>query len=136
MRIMIIFFLLISNNVLADIINIDNKKFRELLKQGIPVIDVRTKKEWNKTGVIKNSHLISMINDQGKYSLKDWYTKYSKIELKDNKFISSNKSYKVLPGLDVVANIIIGKRSIISNLLAPFNKSFNKSLNENIWYFN
>ena len=58
------------------------------------------------------------------------------IELKDNKFISSNKSYKVLPGLDVVANIIIGKRSIISNLLAPFNKSFNKSLNENIWYFN
>ena len=87
MRIIFIFLLLLSNNVFADIINIDNKKFRELLRQDIPVIDIRTKKEWIKTGVIKNSYLISMINDQGKYSLKDWYNKYSKIELKDNKVI-------------------------------------------------
>ncbi len=108
MRIMIIFFLLISNNVLADIINIDNKKFRELLKQGIPVIDVRTKKEWNKTGVIKNSHLISMINDQGKYSLKDWYTKYSKIELKDNKVI--------------IICAVGGRSKYISNIIKKINK--------------
>ena len=44
MRTILIFLLLISNTVFAEIINIDNKKLKKLLKQGIPVIDVRTKK--------------------------------------------------------------------------------------------
>jgi rhodanese-related sulfurtransferase len=84
MRTILIFLLLISNTVFAEIINIDNKKLKKLIKQGIPVIDVRTKKEWIKTGVISDTYLISMINEEGKYSLKDWYKQFSKIELKDD----------------------------------------------------
>ncbi len=111
MKILIIILLLISKTVFADIINIDNKKLKNLLKQGIPVIDVRTKKEWIKTGVIKNTYLISMINEQGKYSLKDWYKQFLKIELKNNAV--------------VIICAVGGRSKYISKILHNVNKEIN-----------
>ena len=87
MKFSIIFFLLFSNIVFADIIDINNEELKKLIKKGIPIIDVRTKKEWVKTGIIKNSHLISMINDKGRYSLENWFNEFSKIKLKNNSTI-------------------------------------------------
>ncbi len=87
MKLAIIFFLLFSNIVFADIIDINNEELKKLIKKGIPIIDVRTKKEWVKTGIIKNSHLISMINDKGRYSLENWFNEFSKIKLKNNSTI-------------------------------------------------
>ncbi|MAQ06803.1 MAG: hypothetical protein CMN50_03785 [SAR116 cluster bacterium] len=108
MRTILIFLLLISNTVFAEIINIDNKKLKKLLKQGIPVIDVRTKKEWIKTGVISDTYLISMINEEGKYSLKDWYKQFSKIELKDDAV--------------VLICAVGGRSSYIAKILQSINK--------------
>ena len=125
MRTMLIFLLLISNTVFAEITNIDNKKLKTLLKQGIPVIDVRTKKEWIKTGVINNTYLISMINEQGKYSLKDWYKQFSKIELKENAV--------------VLICAVGGRSSYIAKILQSINKDidiFNLEKGINHWIAN
>ncbi len=82
--IIIIFF---SNTVFAEVINIGNEKLKMLLKQDIPIVDVRNKNEWEKTGIISRSYLISMLNHNGKYSLENWYNQFSKIKLKNNSVV-------------------------------------------------
>ena len=76
-----------SNTVFAEIINIGNEKLKYLLNQGIPIVDVRNKNEWEKTGVIYKSHLVSMLDNNGKYSIVNWYNKFSKIKLKNDSVI-------------------------------------------------
>ena len=87
MKKLIIICLLFSKTVFADVINIDNKELKELLKKGIPIVDVRTKQEWQNTGIIKNSFLISMINEKGRYSFEDWLKRFSDIKLENNSVI-------------------------------------------------
>tara|TARA_B100001769_G_C21681566_1_gene377441 strand:+ start:41 stop:448 length:408 start_codon:yes stop_codon:yes gene_type:complete len=82
--IIIIFF---SNTVFAEVINIGNEKLKMLLKQDIPIVDVRNKNEWETTGIISKSYLISMLNHNGKYSLENWYNQFSKIKLKNNSVV-------------------------------------------------
>ena len=82
--IIIIFF---SNTVFAEVINIGNEELKILLKQGIPIVDVRNKNEWEATGTISMSHLISMLNHNGKYSIENWYNEFSKMKLKNNSVI-------------------------------------------------
>ena len=82
-----------SNTVFAEIINIGNEKLKYLLNQGIPIVDVRNKNEWEKSGVIYKSHLVSMLDNNGKYSIVNWYNKFSKIKLKssENTFFENNR---------------------------------------------
>ncbi len=87
MKKLLFFFLFISNTVFGDVINIDNKELKQLIEKGIPVVDVRTEEEWKKTGIIKNSFLVSMINKKGRYSFQDWSQRFSKIKLKNNSVI-------------------------------------------------
>ena len=87
MKIIIIILILLSKTVYSEIFNIDNERLKELIKQNIAIIDVRTEQEWKKTGVISHSYLISMIDDNGKYSLENWYRNFSKIKLKNNSVI-------------------------------------------------
>ena len=87
MRKLIIIMLFMSNTVFAEIINIGNEKLKYLLNQGIPIVDVRNKNEWEKSGVIHKSHLVSMLDNNGKYSIVNWYNKFSKIKLKNDSVI-------------------------------------------------
>ncbi len=41
--------------------NINNAQLRAMLKQGVPVYDVRRDDEWKRTGVIKGSRLLTII---------------------------------------------------------------------------
>ena len=90
MKVLIILLILISKTTLSEVINVDNKKLKKLMTRGIPIIDVRTEKEWKATGILKKSYLISMINDKGKYSLDDWFKKFSQIKLKNNSIEGNN----------------------------------------------
>ncbi len=87
MKKLIFIFIFLIQNAYSDVISINNQKLDELLKKGIPIIDVRTEKEWNKTGIIKNSFLVSMINKRGRYSFSDWMKRFSDINLKNNSAI-------------------------------------------------
>ena len=87
MKKLIIIFLLFSKTVFSDVKNINNEELKHLLKKGVPLVDIRTEKEWSKTGIIKNSLLVSMINQKGRYSFEDWSKRFSSVKLKNNSAI-------------------------------------------------
>ena len=87
MKKLIVIFLLFSKTVFSDVKNINNEELKHLLKKGVPLVDIRTEKEWSKTGIIKNSLLISMINQKGRYSFEDWNKRFSSVKLKNNSAI-------------------------------------------------
>ena len=59
---LILLFFLFVKVLSANVIDIDNKEIKILLKKNIPIIDIRTKEEWNETGVIPNSLLITFFD--------------------------------------------------------------------------
>ena len=87
MKKLIVIFLLFSKTVFSDVKNINNEELKHLLKKGVPLVDIRTEKEWSKTGIIKNSFLVSMINQKGRYSFEDWSKRFSSVKLKNNSAI-------------------------------------------------
>jgi len=67
--------LLFINVSIAKVINVDNTQLKKLLKKDISIIDIRTSNEWNETGVIPNSLLITFFDKRGNYNLKQWHKK-------------------------------------------------------------
>ena len=61
-----------STGVFADIIDIDNDRTQELLDGGVPLIDVRTPPEWQQTGVVEGSHLMTFFGADGSYDVDKW----------------------------------------------------------------
>ena len=57
-----------------------------------------------------------------------------KVEPNVDRFSSLSSEFKLYPGVVVESNIIIGRRSVFENLLAPFLLAKSKSLRENVWY--
>ncbi len=53
------------------------------MESGVAVIDVRAPSEWNKTGVVKGSHLLMFYDDNGKYDLNNWLKNVAEIANKD-----------------------------------------------------
>ena len=56
------------------------------------------------------------------------------IELKESKFLSETQEFKILPGLEVICSVVIAKRNLIENILAPFKSIIDNSFRENIWF--
>ena len=65
----------------------DNDKIISLMKQGVPLIDIRTNSEWQNTGVIKNSKLLTFFDKDGKSDVKSWMNKLRKMVKKDQPVI-------------------------------------------------
>ena len=66
-------FLLNIKIALAEIINVNNEQIRELSKINIPIVDVRRSAEWEQTGVVPNSILLTFFDKKGNYNLDKWY---------------------------------------------------------------
>lgn len=45
--------------------NIDNAKLKELIAQGVTLIDIRRKEEWQQTGIVKGSKTITFFDRTG-----------------------------------------------------------------------
>jgi len=73
--------------VQAEVTHIDNEKTSKLLDQGIPLIDVRMKSEWQQTGIVEGSHLLTFFDEKGNYDLKKWVADLEKIAGKDKPFM-------------------------------------------------
>lgn len=56
----------------ADIIDIDNAELAKLAASGIPVIDIRTSPEWEETGIVPGSHLLTFFDERGKADPTAW----------------------------------------------------------------
>ena len=57
----------------ADVVNINNDQIRELSKINIPIVDIRRSSEWNQTGVVPKSILLTFFDKNGKYNFDEWY---------------------------------------------------------------
>jgi rhodanese-related sulfurtransferase len=56
----------------ADIIDIDNAELAKLAASGVPVIDIRTSPEWEETGIVPGSHLLTFFDERGKSDPAAW----------------------------------------------------------------
>ncbi len=73
--IIFISFLLTIKFAFADIVDVNNKQIQELLKNNIPIVDIRRSSEWDQTGVVPNSILLTFFDKEGNYNYDEWYEK-------------------------------------------------------------
>lgn len=76
LRLLLACLLLISApNVRAEIIDIENAELASLSTAGIPVIDVRTAPEWEETGIVPGSRLLTYFDEHGNADPAAWLKK-------------------------------------------------------------
>ena len=73
--IVFIVFLITIKLAFADIVDVNNKQITELSQNNIPIVDIRRSSEWDQTGVIPNSIMLTFFDKEGKYNLDKWYEK-------------------------------------------------------------
>lgn len=61
-----------SLNLMAEVVNVDNARLQALMRDGVPVVDVRTPGEWEQTGVIEGSHRLMFFDEAGRYDAQAW----------------------------------------------------------------
>lgn len=59
----------------AVVIDIDNGELEKLLATGVPVIDIRTAQEWQQTGIVPGSHLLTFFDERGRADPVAWLEK-------------------------------------------------------------
>ena len=59
----------------AEVIDISNAELDKLLKSGVPVIDIRTQAEWEDTGIVKGSALLTFFDERGRTDASAWLNK-------------------------------------------------------------
>ena len=68
-------FLLTIKTAFAEIINVNNEQIKELSKNNIPIVDIRRSSEWDQTGVVPQSILLTFFDNEGNYNYDEWYEK-------------------------------------------------------------
>ena len=58
-------FLLFALPTRAELVNIDSAELARLIAKGVPVIDIRTKPEWDETGIVPGSHPLTFFDEKG-----------------------------------------------------------------------
>jgi len=59
----------------AEVINIDNAELAQLVKSGVTVIDIRTRPEWEETGIVSGSKLLTYFDERGRADPAAWLEK-------------------------------------------------------------
>lgn len=63
----------------ADVIDIDNGQLDKLLKSGVPIIDIRLPAEWEETGIVAGSKLLTFFDERGRADAAGWLDKVKPI---------------------------------------------------------
>ena len=78
-RLIVRFFLVIAActafAVRADVVDIDNAQLAKLAASGVPLIDIRTRPEWEESGIVPGSHLLTFFDERGKADPAAWLEK-------------------------------------------------------------
>lgn len=64
--------LLGGGSVEAMVTDIDNAELEKLMSTGVPLVDIRTAAEWQQTGIIPGSHLLTFFDAQGRANPAVW----------------------------------------------------------------
>ena len=91
-------------NASAEVGQLTNSQLKQLLAEGVPIIDIRRAEEWRSTGVVEGSHLMTFFDARGRYNMDKWLAELDKVAKKDEKFIlicrSGNRTGQVSNFLD------------------------------------
>ena len=82
--IIFIVFLLTMKFAFAKIVDVNNEQIIELSKTNIPIIDIRRSSEWDQTGVVPKSILLTFFDKHGNYNFDKWY-KNLRLKINDGK---------------------------------------------------
>ena len=77
-------FLLTIKFSFADIVDVNNQQIQELSKNNIPIVDIRRSSEWDQTGVVPKSILLTFFDKEGNYNYDEWYEKL-RLEIDEGK---------------------------------------------------
>jgi len=61
--------------VRAEVVDIDNAELAKLIEGGVPVIDVRLQSEWEETGIVAGSKLLTFFDERGRHDAPAWLEK-------------------------------------------------------------
>lgn len=102
----------------AEVVNIDVNELQKLLDSGIPIVDVRRPDEWESTGVIDQSELLTFFDEKGAYNADAWLASLDKVVSRGEPVIlicrSGNRSNMITRwlsdkmGYDTVYNVTDG----------------------------
>ncbi len=67
--------LVVGGSAGAAVIDIDNGELAKLVAAGVPLIDIRTSPEWQQTGVVPGSHLVTFFDERGTADPAAWLDK-------------------------------------------------------------
>lgn len=70
--VMILAALLLTEPGMAELRGVTPDEAEDLLQQGVPLIDIRTPKEWQATGVIAGSRKQTFFDESGQYDTRRW----------------------------------------------------------------
>jgi|TARA_B110000259_G_scaffold141524_1_gene159388 rhodanese-related sulfurtransferase len=97
-----------TSQVFAEVKEVNNEEMISLMKNGVPVIDIRRADEWHDTGVINQSNLLTFFDKNGNHNTEEWLPKLKKIAKKGDPVIiicrSGKRSGIVSKLLDEQAN--------------------------------
>lgn len=75
----LIFCLFLPHLASAEVLKVSNSEIIELMKKGVPIVDIRRADEWADTGVIDSSNLLTFFDKDGKYNIDLWLSKLDKL---------------------------------------------------------
>lgn len=64
--------MLIAAVAQAEIIDIGNDELKKLVAQGVKVVDLRTAGEWQQSGVLAGSQMITLFDERGQSNPEAW----------------------------------------------------------------
>jgi len=109
----------------ADIIDIDNAQLDKLTKSGVPVVDIRLQSEWEETGIVAGSKLLTFFDEKGRADAAGWLEKVKPIAQPNEPIIvicrSGNRTKAVSrflsqqAGYSTVYNVKAGIKGWIGN---------------------
>ena len=79
--------LLLNTPPAATVGDLTDDQLIDMVAAGVPLIDIRRTLEWEETGVIAGSHLITFFDERNKYDLDSWLTAFDKVADRDKPFI-------------------------------------------------
>ena len=77
-------FLITIKLAFAEIVDVNNEQITALSNSNIPIVDVRRSSEWEQTGIIPNSILLTFFDEEGDYNYHQWYKKL-RLEIDESK---------------------------------------------------
>ena len=101
---------ILTAQAFAEVKEVNNQEIMSLMQSGVPIIDIRRAEEWNDTGVIKQSNLLTFFDKQGNHNIDKWLPELKNIAKESDPVIiicrSGKRSGIVSKFLDEQANFI------------------------------